>query len=72
MELLDRAESFPDEGSIEYLKQRGVDIIVVHGGLLNPADYGAITSALLARRDLQAVAQFDENRGSDMVFRLLR
>jgi hypothetical protein len=31
-----------------------------------------MTAALIARPDIQAMAQFDEVRGSDMVFRLLR
>jgi hypothetical protein len=72
IELLEKTESFPDDPSIAYLKQRGIDVIIVHGGLLEPADYGAITSALLARPDIEAMAQLDEAGGSDMAFRLRR
>jgi hypothetical protein len=31
-----------------------------------------MTAALIARPDVEAMAQFDETRGTDMVFRLLR
>jgi hypothetical protein len=49
-----------------------VDLIVVHGGLLGAARYGEVTAALVARPDIEALAQFDEKTGSDMVFRLRR
>jgi len=72
LDLADVMETFPDERSIAGLKTRGVDFIVVHGGLLGADRYGEVTAALLARPDTAAVAQFDEPRGSDMVFRLQR
>jgi hypothetical protein len=72
LELADVMETFPDERSIAALKTRGVEFIVVHGGLLGADRYGEVTAALLARPDTTAVAQFDEPRGSDMVFKLQR
>jgi hypothetical protein len=72
IELLEQVRSFPDDASIEYLKRRGVDVIVIHGSLMEPSEYGAMTAALIARPDVEAMAQFDETRGTDMVFRLLR
>jgi hypothetical protein len=72
IELTERMKSFPDEASIAYLKQRQVDFIVVHGGLLAPDRFGAITARLLARPDIEAKGQFEELRGPDMVFRLVR
>ena len=47
---------FPDERSIEYLKQRGVDLLVIHGSLLSPEEFGEMTAALLARPDIEAMA----------------
>ena len=70
MDLSEAVEGFPDESSIDYLKARGVDLIIVHGGILGPAKYGEVTATLLARPDVDALAQFDEMAGSDMVFRL--
>jgi hypothetical protein len=72
MELAEHTRGFPDERSIAYLKTRGVDLIVVHGGVLGPEAFGEMTSALLARPDIEAMAQFQEQRGLDAVFRLRR
>ena len=58
--------------SVGYLKRRGVDLIIVHGALLGPDEFGATTAALLARPDIEAVAQFEEPMGLDAVFRLRR
>ena len=72
IELAENTKSFPDDASIAYLKHRGVDLLVIHGGLLGPKAFGEMTAALLARPDIDAMAQFEEERGTDMVFRLRR
>jgi hypothetical protein len=72
MELAEQTRSFPDESSIRYLKQRGVDLLVIHGSLMTPEEFGDMTAALLARRDIDTMAQFEEPLGSDVVFRLRR
>ncbi len=72
MELADHTAGFPDERSIAYLKQRGVDLLVIHGSLMEPERFGEMTAALLARPDVDAMAQFEERNGSDVVFRLSR
>ncbi|HEX8031158.1 MAG TPA: hypothetical protein VF491_21970, partial [Vicinamibacterales bacterium] len=72
IELAEQTEWFPDERSIAYLKGRGVDLLVVHGGLLGPEKFGEMTASLLERPDIDAMAQFEEERGTDMVFRLKR
>jgi hypothetical protein len=71
-ELAERTVSFPDDRSIAYLKSRGVDLIVIHGSLMNRETFGDMTAALLARPDIRAMAQFEERMGPDVVFRLLR
>ena len=72
MELAQQTRNFPDEASIAYLKKREVDLIVVHGAMLGPEKFGDMTAALLARPDIEAMAQFQETRGLDAVFRLRR
>jgi hypothetical protein len=72
IELAENTKSFPDDASIAYLKHRGVDLLVIHGGLLGPKAFGEMTAALLARPDIDAMAQIEEERGTDMVFRLRR
>ncbi len=72
IELAEHTASFPDDRSIAYLKQRGVDFLVIHGTLMTPEEFGDMTAALLARPDIEAIAQFQERMGSDAVFRLTR
>jgi len=72
MALAERTRSFPDEQSIAYLKQREVDLLVIHGGLMDQETFGEMTAALVARPDVEALAQFQEQRGVDAVFRLRR
>ena len=72
LELADHTTSFPDDRSIDYLKGRGVDLIVVHGMFMDPGVFGEMTAALLARPDIEALAKFEERMGSDVVFRLRR
>ena len=72
VELAEQMLSFPDDRSIAYLKQRGVDFLVIHGSLMERQEFGEMTAKLLARPDLQATAQFEERMGSDVVFRLRR
>lgn len=72
MELARETEGFPNARSIAYLKTRAVDFIVVHGSLMTPEKFGAMTAALLARPDIEAMAQFPQKMGSDLVFRLRR
>jgi hypothetical protein len=72
LELADETESFPSGRSIAYLKKRGVDLIVIHGKSMTPEKFGAMTAALLARPDIEAMAQFQERMGTDVVFRLKR
>jgi hypothetical protein len=71
-ELSDNMLWFPSDPSIAYLKSRGVDLIVLHGSLIEPEKFGEMTAALLARPDIEAMAQFEEPRGNDVVFRLKR
>ena len=72
IELAEQTASFPDDRSIAYLKQRGVDLIVIHGSLMSRDEFGEMTAALLARPDIEPTAQFEEQTGPDVVFRLRR
>jgi hypothetical protein len=72
LDLTERVKAFPDDASIEYLKKRGVDLIILHGGLLAPDRFGIIMAELLARPDIRAVARYEARVGPDVVFRLVR
>jgi hypothetical protein len=70
-ELLERTATFPDDGSLGYLRERGVNLIIVHGGDMSADRFGAMSAALAARTDVAPAARFEEARGPDMVFRLV-
>jgi hypothetical protein len=72
LDLTERMKAFPDDASIEYLKRRSVDLIVLHGSLLAPDRFGALMAGLLARPDIRAVARYEERMGPDVVLRLVR
>jgi hypothetical protein len=72
IELIEQARDFPSDASLTYLRQRRVDLIVLHGRFLNPDEFGSWTAMLAARPDLDQVAQFPEALGDDIVFRLRR
>jgi hypothetical protein len=72
LDLTEYSKSFPDDRSVAYLKQRGVDFIVVHGSYIPIDKFGQMTSGLLARPDVQTAARFEERLGPDIVFRLSR
>jgi len=72
IELTEHMKTFPDEASIAYLKTRQVDLVVIHGGLMTPDAFGALTSDLMTKTDFELTTQFEEPMGPDVVFRLLR
>jgi len=72
IELSEKTASFPDDQSLAYLRSRGVDYVIIHGSLMNPDEFGEMTSRLLAHPDIDATVQFEERGGSDVVFRLRR
>ena len=72
LELLEETKSFPDSAALAYLKRRRVDLIVLHGQFMKPDEFGRWAAALAARSDVEQVAQFPEQGGDDLVFRLKR
>lgn len=72
IELLERTRTFPADDALAYLRERQVDLIVLHGRFLKPDVFGEWAAALAARPDTEQVAQFPEAGGDDLVFRLRR
>jgi hypothetical protein len=73
LELLDRLKDFPDDGSIAYLKQRGVKYLLVHNAFTLTyihGDYEEDVRRLSARSELERVGRFPwRGGGSTEVFR---
>ncbi|MCM3879214.1 MAG: glycosyltransferase family 39 protein [Vicinamibacterales bacterium] len=50
--MRDDLDSFPDDRSVESLRDRGVDYLVIRGGLMEPWEATVILDQLLLRHDL--------------------
>jgi hypothetical protein len=70
--LLEVMEQFPDDASMDYLRWREVDMLVIHQGLFTPDKYGAITAALLARNDVIPTSRLGPPGDEVMVFQIPR
>jgi len=71
MELIELMKRFPSDDTIAYLRQREVDLIVLHGTYMKPDELGKWATILSARNDVRVEAEFQEQGGPDIVFRLL-
>src|SRR5262249_46326364 len=60
-ELLNRMAAFPDDSTIEDLRRRGVDYVILHGAFYAPDDYQRVATQLDERRDvhLEAVTHWE-------------
>jgi len=61
-ERLTSMEAFPDDPTIEDLRHRGVDYVIVHGAFYAPEEYRRLARRLEERRDihLEAVTQWEQ------------
>ena len=62
-DLLKRMTRFPDEETIEDLRRRGVDYVIVHGAFYAPQDYRGLVDELGKRHELrlEAVTKWELN-----------
>lgn len=72
-ELLRREADFPSDRAIEYLKQRGVDYLTVHGALMSsPERYAETIAALDRRSDVELVTAARWEGSESRLYRLRR
>jgi hypothetical protein len=55
-EMLMRERDFPSAAAVDYLRERGVDYLALHGAFTNPTRYRHTAELLEARGDLELVA----------------
>ncbi len=72
LRLTECLRSFPSDESIAYLRERQVDLIVIHSAFMPDERPGQWAAALTAHPDIDPVAEFHEHGGPDLVFRLRR
>jgi hypothetical protein len=56
LELLKRERNFPSPEAVDYLRDRGVDYVALHGAFTNPTRYRHTAELLEMRGDLELVA----------------
>ncbi len=69
LDLIETLRGFPDDASIEALRQRGVDYLIVHGRFYAPDEFGALITTLEERRDIIATGRFAAPGGESRVYR---
>jgi hypothetical protein len=70
LDLIETLRGFPDDPSIDILRQRGVDYLIVHGRFYTPDEFGAVIAALETRHDVTPVGRFAAPGGESRVYRL--
>jgi hypothetical protein len=71
-ELIERQREFPSDSAIEYLKERRVDYVAIHGAFLPPEQFAQVTMALDARPDMSLVAAGQWEGRESRLYRLRR
>lgn len=70
--LLEVMERFPDDASMDYLRWREVDMLVIHQAMFTPDKYGAMTTALIARNDVLPAVRLGPPGDEVIVFEIPR
>lgn len=65
-------QSFPGAETLDYLKTRGVDYVIVHGTFLTPEEYARVRAILDASPDVSMARRFDFAGREGSVYRVLR
>ena len=71
-ETTERMRTFPDEPSVDRLKELGVRYVVLHEYYFKAREYTRLMTAIAARPDLILVGRFRDLAGSMQIFELRR
>jgi hypothetical protein len=71
-ELLSLMEDFPDDLTMEDLRRRGVDYVVVHGAFFDPRDYRHLVARMDERQDLHLDAVTRWQTKETRLYRLVK
>ncbi|MCA1585642.1 MAG: hypothetical protein LC791_13040 [Acidobacteria bacterium] len=70
LQLLERVRRFPDERSLNALRNAGVSLIIIHARHYQPDDYGRVTTELEGSDEVIAAGTFLDEQGTARVYRL--
>jgi hypothetical protein len=71
-DLLQRMKTFPDDGTVEDLRRRGVDYVIVHGAFYSPQEYRALVDRLDERRDVRLEGMTRWERNETRLYRIVK
>ena len=71
-ELTERERDFPSEDAVEYLKNRGVNYVAVHGAFIEPGQFKRIVETLEDRSDVSLVVAAPWENSESRLYRLRR
>lgn len=71
-ELLTRMARFPEGDTMEDLRRRGVDYVIVHGAFYAPEDYRRLVTRLEARHDLRLEGVTRWESAETRLYRILK
>jgi len=71
-ELLYRMKAFPDDGTMEEIRRRGVDYVVVHGAFYRPAAYKELVTRLDGRPELHLQTVTRWQGGESRLYRVAK
>jgi len=72
LDFIDHVQTFPDRGSLAYLRRRGVEYIGVHGAFYTQDDWRRVRDELDRSSELQLVASAPWSGSESRLYRLKR
>ena len=72
LDFIQNVQTFPDDRTIAYLRERGVEYIGVHGAFYAPENWRRVQAGLGARADLELVTTARWNGSESRLYRLRR
>ena len=71
-DLINAMADFPDDDTVEDLRRRGVDYVVVHGAFLPPKEYRDLVARMDERQDLHLDAVTRWQSKETRLYRLVK
>lgn len=66
--MIDSMRAFPDDHSMAYLRDQGVDFVVIRGGLYSQDEWAALLVKLQGRNELSLVSMFPDGSRTQMIY----
>ncbi len=68
--MTERERDFPSDDAVEYLRNRGVNYVAVHGAFIEPGKFKSIVETLEDRPDVSLVVAAPWENSESRLYRL--